>query len=124
MVDKEEETQEVEAEETEGVEPETEETTTAEAKSVPAADELKVVIVIKADSILMGVQSPNCDPVYKTMKGTLAAAVKQITGLVREAKQKWSTAPKYPKADLPEPPPRPVTTRTREPDKPKQPTFF
>ena len=70
------------------------------------------------------VQSPNCDPVYKTMKGTLAAAVKQITGLVREAKQKWSTDPKYPKADLPEPPPRPVTTRTREPDKPKQPTFF
>ncbi len=111
---------------------ETEEPETPKAEPVletPKASELKLVILMKDDRIMLGVQSPSCDPVYKTMTGTLAAALKQLPGLVKEAKEKWSTAPKYPKADLPEPPPRPTPARTpttpAAPAKPKvQPSFF
>ncbi|MBA7525201.1 hypothetical protein ES705_17350 [subsurface metagenome] len=91
-------------------------------------DELKVVIIMKADKIMLGVQSPDCDPVYTTMTGSLAAALKKVSALVKEAKEKWAANPRYPKADLPAPPPPPaparvpVSTPAREPTKP--PSFF
>lgn len=101
--------------------------TTAPSTPKPT-NEMKVVIVIKDANILLGVQSPDCDPVYQTMKGTLAVALKQVLVLVEEAKEKWATAPLNPKANLPEPPPRPAPARTpvaSKPAKPKeQPSFF
>ena len=78
----------------------------------PLTDEIKVVIVMKADNILLGVQNPVCDPVYTTMKGSLDEALEKVPGLVAEAKQKWEAAPRYPKANLPEAAPSPVSTRT------------
>ena len=76
------------------------------------ASELKVVIILKANRAMLGVQSPDCDPVYKTMEGDLAAVLQIVPTLVAEAKQKWTAAPRYPKADLPKPvaPPTPATT--------------
>lgn len=88
----------------------------ADSESTPEpkqpANELKVVIVMKADNLLLGVQAPECDPVYKTLKGDLAKALKRVPGLVAEAKQKWEAAPRYPKANLPEPAPSTVQSRT------------
>ena len=108
----------------------TAEVTASESPSAPKppANEMKVVIVMKADRILMGVQAPDCDPVYTTMEGDLGKALKKVPKLVAEAKQKWEAAPLNPKANLPEPEPSPVQARTStvaEPTKPKvQPLMF
>ena len=96
------------------------------------ANEIKVVIVLKADNILLGVQSPDCDPVYRTTKGDLAAALQLVPVIVAEAKLKWEANPRYPKANLPEPPPPPTpapratttkSTKTTAKEK-TQPSFF
>ena len=78
----------------------------------PPANEMKIVIIMNGDRALLGVQAPECDPVYTTMEGDLGKALKRVPKLVTEAKQKWATTPKNPKADLPEPPPPPVPART------------
>jgi len=116
-----------EVEETQNTEGEEAEPEAAPEPTKPT-NEMKVVIVIKDANILLGVQSPDCDPVYKTVKGTLAVALKQVPVLVKEAKEKWATDPMYPKADLPEPPPSQAPARTpvaSKPSTPKaQPSFF
>jgi len=85
-------------------------------------NEIKILITLKDDSILLGVQSPDCDPVFKTFKGTMAVALKQVPVLVKEAKEKWAAAPLNPKADLPEPPPSQAPARTPPTPKPTKPT--
>src|SRR3972149_5316155 len=98
--------------------------TTDVSKPDKPATELKVVRAMR------GVQSPDCDPVYKTMEGDLAAVLQVVPTLVVEAKQKWTAAPRYPKADLPKPvaPPTPATTpaagKTAAKAAPAQPKFF
>ncbi len=93
------------------------------------ASELKVVIILKASRAMLGVQSPDCDPVYKTMEGDLAAVLQVVPILVADAKLKWAAAPRYPKADLPKPV-APATTTTSAVSKPAakaapaQPKFF
>lgn len=120
----EEETPETEQEETVAEKPA--ETTPVSAKQ--PADEIKVVIIMKADNVLLMVQSPDCDPLYKLIKGDLTMTLQEVPGFVAEAKQKWATTPRYPKANLPEPPPSPAPLRTpvsSQPAKPKaQPSFF
>ncbi len=90
------------------------------------SNELKIVIILNDDRIMLGVQSPDCDPVYTTLKGTMAVALKQVPKLVDEAKQKWSASPRNPKANLPTPEPRPTPARTPAAPKTKtsQPSFF
>ena len=126
-------------EETPGSEEGTEEGTEQEApvaietkdvsKTEKPAAELKVVIILKADRAMLGVQSPDCDPVYKTMEGNLAAILQVVPVLVADAKQQWAAAPRYPKADLPKPV-APVTTTTAAVSRPAakaapaQPKFF
>jgi len=92
----------------------------ADSESTPEpkqpANELKVVIVMKADNILLGVQAPECDPVYTTLKGDLGKALKRVPGLVAEAKQKWEAAPLNPKCETPLTPP--ATQRVSTPAKP------
>ena len=91
--------------------------------------ELKIVIILKANKAMLGVQSPDCDPVYKTMEGDLAEVLQVVPTLVAEAKLKWTAAPRYPKADLPKPV-VPATTTTPAASKPAakaapaQPKFF
>ena len=111
-----EEPEEGQEEESESEEQETEESVK------PKLDELKIVIILKADKVMLGVQSPDCDPVYTTLQGTLAAALKAVPKLVKEAKEKWSTTPRNPKADLPEP--EPSSTPAAPKQKPAQPKFF
>jgi len=101
----------------------------AEAKEPekPKVDELKVVIIVRDKKMMIGVQSPDCDPVYETLEGTLPTALKRVPKLVAEAKQKWDAHPRYPDADLPTP--EPVKTPARTPAAPKekksgQPSFF
>lgn len=90
------------------------------------SDELKVVIILNAGKVMLGVQSPDCDPVYTTLKGTLAVALKRIPKLVDEAKLKWSESPRYPDAKLPVQEPKPTSARTPVTPKKKeaQPSFF
>ena len=101
--------------------------TTDVSKPEKPASELKVVIILKANRAMMGVQSPDCDPVYKTMEGDLAAILQVVPTLVADAKLQWSAAPRYPKADLPKPV-APATTTTSAISKPAtktaQPKFF
>jgi hypothetical protein len=108
----------------EATSPEEEEEVTSPVQETPAvvatdvskaekpASELKVVIILKANKAMLGVQSPDCDPVYKTMEGDLAAVLQVVPALVAEAKLQWAAAPRYPKADLPKPvaPATPATT--------------
>ncbi|GAH67439.1 unnamed protein product, partial [marine sediment metagenome] len=71
--------------------------------------------------------SPDCDPVYETLKGTLAAALKRVPKLVEEAKTRWETSKLNPKCETPLPSQaQPVTTsRPQKAAAPKaQPTMF
>ena len=113
-------TEEVEEEQTE------EKTAPEESVKTKPSNELKVVIIIKADKIMIGVQSPDCDPVYETLTGTLAGALKRIPKLVEGAKEKWATNPRNPEANLPKPKPAatPARTPTKAKEKPAQPSFF
>ncbi len=77
---------------------------------VKQSDELKVVIVVKGDDVVMGVQSPDCDPVYTTFEGDLGTALERVSGLVDEAKAKWSVNRRNPEANLPTPEPAKTTT--------------
>ena len=103
--------------------------TTDVSKPDKPATELKVVIILKADRAMLGVQSPDCDPVYKTMEGDLAAVLQVVPTLVADAKLQWAAAPRYPKADLPKPV-APAATTTSAASKPAakatpaQPKFF
>ena len=113
----------VNEEETPGSGEEAEEEVTAPAQEAPATvatdapksektSELKVVIILKGSKAMLGVQSPDCDPVYKTMEGDMAAVLQVVPALVAEARLKWTAAPRYPKADLPKPVAPPATTTT------------
>ncbi|MBI2851421.1 MAG: hypothetical protein HYX80_10380 [Chloroflexi bacterium] len=126
------------SEEEEGGEEQVAISTAQEAPAAVAADapntekpsnELKVVIILKANKAMLGVQSPDCDPVYKTMEGDLAAVLKVVPILVADARLKWSAAPRYPKADLPKPTAPatttpPATSKPAAKAAPAQPKFF
>lgn len=99
---------------------------TEEKAAEKPEDELKIVVIMKGNKIMLGVQAPDCDPVYETLEGELPAALKRLPKLVAEANEKWTTNPRNPKANLPEPvkeatPARTPATPTK---KPAQPSFF
>ncbi len=106
--------------------PEEETTKPEETEKAKLSNELKVIIIIKEDRIMIGAQSPECDPVYETLTGSLAGALKRIPKLVSGAKEKWLTTPRNPKANLPKPAPvsTPARTPTTPKTKPAQPSFF
>jgi len=123
MVDKE--THEVEEPEQEGEQAPEEVVETSGPK--PTGDELKVVILLKGNRAMVGAQSPDCDPVFTTLEGDLAAALSQVPALVETANAKWDANPRNPKANLPEPPPSATPTRSQPAQssaKKKQPSFF
>ncbi len=97
---------------------------TEESVKAKRSNELKVVIILNDSRVMLGVQSPDCDPVYTTLKGTLAAALKRVPKLVDEAKQKWSASPRNPNANLPTPAPSPARASAAPKEKPAQPSFF
>ncbi|MBA7516787.1 hypothetical protein ES705_08835 [subsurface metagenome] len=97
---------------------------TEESVKAKRSNELKVVIILNDSRVMLGVQSPDCDPVYTTLKGTLADALKRVPKLVDEAKQKWSASPRNPNANLPTPAPTPARTPADPKTKTSQPSFF
>lgn len=121
-------TEEVEEnEEPEEESPESESEEPEEDAGPKTFDELKIVVIMKKENLMVGVQSPDCDPVYDTLQGDLAAALEKVPGLVEAAKQRWSENPRYPKADLPEPPPPAQSSKAAKSDtkeKKEQPSFF
>jgi len=66
-------------------------------------EEIKVVISLKGNQGFVGVQSPNCDPVFELMDGELQVFLDRAPGLVQEAKEKWAENPLNPKCESPLP---------------------
>jgi hypothetical protein len=60
-------------------------------------EELKVVILLKGNRGSIGVQSPECDPMFSTFEGSLGQALERVPELVAEAQQKWDESPRYAK---------------------------
>ncbi len=92
-----------------------------------ASNDLKVVIILHGNRTMVGVQSTDCDPVFTTLEGDLAAALSQVPALVESANAKWDANPRYPKAELPEPPASATPARNQPAPssaKKQQPSFF
>lgn len=93
----------------------------------PKSNELKVLIAIDGENVMVGVKTPDTDPIFTKVEGGLAAALQQIPELIEDAKAKWATSPRNPKAILPEPPAPATPARTTSaaaPLKKTQPSFF
>jgi len=67
------------------------------------SEEIKVVITLKGDRGCIGVQAPNCDPVFAILEGGLDAALGRVATLVEEARQRWAESARYPKCESPLP---------------------
>ena len=67
------------------------------------SDELKVVISLKESKAVVGVQAPECDPVFFGLEGDLQAALNTVPEFVEQAKTRWETSKLYPKCETPLP---------------------
>ena len=87
-------------------------------------EEIKIVIVLKENRGSVGIQSPECDPVFATFEGDLRAALEKVPGMVEEANRRWDSNPRYPKCQSPLPqtpqpaPARPATTQKQNKTQP------
>jgi hypothetical protein len=76
--------------------------------------ELKLVISLKDDKAMVGVQTPECDPVFFSIEGDLGAVLGGVPGFVEEAKRRWETSKLNPKCETPLPSQaKPVATPSR-----------
>ncbi len=77
------------------------------AESPQAAPELKVVIQLKGNRALVGIQDQDTDPVLVTLEaGSLEAVLDAVPGLLLQARESWATSPRNPKyVGPPAPPP-------------------
>jgi len=89
--------------------------------------EVKIVIVLKDDKPMwIGMQSPDCDPVFRLFEGELKQALDAVPGLLEEANKKWDENPRNPKYTSPLPSEEEAKTTgrtavaTRPASKPKQ----
>ena len=92
------------------------------------SDEIKVVLTLKENGGFVGLQAPDCDPVFTPFAGELEAFLGRIPDLVRDARQRWDQNPRYPKCESPLPsqaaPPSPqqapsAPRRSRDEDQPR-----
>jgi hypothetical protein len=65
--------------------------------------ELKLVISLKGGKAQVGVQAPECDPVFFGLEGDLGAVLAGVPGFVEEAKRRWETSKLYPECESPLP---------------------
>ena len=80
-------------------------------------EELKVVISLKGEKGTIGIQAPDCDPVFSLFEGGLEQALDRVPGLVSEARERWEQSPRYPRTKhelTPPQPARPVQTQQRD----------
>ena len=76
------------------------------------SEEVKIVITLKGQAASIGVQKPDCDPIFSKVEGDLPAVLESVPGLVEEAQTSWESNPRYPKCETPlpsqaVPPPQP-----------------
>ena len=72
-----------------------------------ATEELKVVVSIKGDRAVIGVQQPSSDPHIETFEDhDLPALAQEVAAVTERAKARWEEAPKHPTYARPAPPPR------------------
>ena len=71
-------------------------------------EELKVVITLKGERGTIGIQAPDCDPVFSLFEGGLEQALERVPGLVSEARERWGQSPRYPKTKHELTPPQPA----------------
>jgi len=67
------------------------------------SDEMKVVVSLKGDKASVGVQAPECDPVFFALEGTLETTLEAVPGFVEEAKTRWENSKLNPKCETPLP---------------------
>ena len=91
---------------------------TDDSKEVTAGDEIKVVVTYKGAVGTVGIQKPNSDPVFSRIEGDLPEVIVSIPRLVDQARATWETSLRYPKADLPAPPPPPARPAAHPPSSP------
>ncbi len=82
--------------------------------------ETRIVIAHKGNGATIGVQRTNCDPLFFTAEGELATVLNAVPGFVEEAGRRWQTNPRYPKAELPAPPPPAATVTPQQGTQPRQ----
>jgi len=78
------------------------------------SDEVKIVITLKGQTASIGVQKPDCDPVFSKVEGDLAAVLKGVPRLVEEAQKSWESNSRYPKCETPLTPPAAQSSSTRQ----------
>lgn len=60
--------------------------------------EVKIVIVLKdSKPMWIGMQSPECDPVFRLVEGDLQQSLDTVPGMLEEANRKWDENPRNPK---------------------------
>lgn len=69
------------------------------------SDEAKIVIVLKENRATIGVSSPECDPVFDMVEGDLTEIFARAAATLERAREQWTDSPRYPKSDMPAPPP-------------------
>ena len=93
-------------------------------------DEIKIVIALKGTAASVGVQAPECDPVFSTLEGDLPAVLERVPALVDDARVRWGLSPRNPKCETklePRPAAPAVTTArstTRQAEEATKPHMF
>ena len=79
------------------------------------SQDIKVVLTLKEGGGFLGVQAPDCDPVFTPFQGEWEPFLERIPELVREARQRWAQNPRYPKCEAPLPAQPEAPVRTAQP---------
>lgn len=75
----------------------------------------KLVIDEKESSVLMGVMAEGCDPVIRTVEGTLEKALDDIPKLLADAETEWGKSPKRPAYKAPPEPKKETKKEATQP---------
>lgn len=91
--------------------------------------DLKLVISLKGGRASVGVQAPECDPLFFGIEGDLGVVLNGVPGFVEEARRRWETNKLNPECETPLPsqaaPPAPAAPRSRgKPAPSDQPPMF
>ena len=65
--------------------------------------ELKLVIKLKGGKASVGIQAPECDPVFFKLEGDLGAVLAGVPGFVEEARRRWEASKLNPECESPLP---------------------
>ena len=91
------------------------------------SEEVKIVITLKGNMASIGVQKPDCDPVFSRVEGDLPAVLESVPQLVEEAQRSWDSSPRYPKCETPllsQSPPTIQRSSQRQTQATSQPAMF